>query len=105
MDRSKELPLQASLTVESETQLGSRESGLDSKQPKKPHLEILYGKNAVPGDEVVCKLCKLPSAYHSPASNMRAHLEKVHPNEHGLMSGTPAQQPLARNLLRSHAKT
>ena len=42
-------------------QFDSGGSGLDSKQPKKPSLEILNGKNA----------------YHSTTSNMRAHLENV----------------------------
>ena len=32
-------------------------------------------------------------AYHSTTSNMRADLEKVHPNEHAMMSGTPTKQP------------
>ena len=60
-------------------QLRSRESGLDSKQPKKPCLEILQTlvsrrQNVEPRDKVVCKLCKLQSAYHSTTSNMRAHM-------------------------------
>ena len=50
------------------------------------------GKNAEHRDKVVCKLCKLQLAYHSTTSNMRAHLENVHPNEHA-MSGTPTKQP------------
>ena len=50
------------------------------------------GKNAEPRDKVVCKLCKLQLAYHSTTSNMRAHLENVHPNEHAMMSGTPTKQ-------------
>ena len=44
------------------------------------------GKNAEP--QVVCNLCKLQSAYHSTTSNMRAHPENVHPNEHAMMSPT-----------------
>ena len=50
-------------------------------------------KNVVPRDKVVCKLCKLQLAYHSTTSNMRAHLENVHPNEHAVMSGTLTKQP------------
>ena len=73
-DRSQESHLQASLTAESDKNLGrcmaerktkwqkvqspigSRESSWDSKQPKKPRLEILKGKNTGHGDKVVCKL-------------------------------------------------
>ena len=51
------------------------------------------GKNAEPPDKVVCTLCKLQLAYHSTTSNMRAHLENVHPNEHAMMSGTATEQP------------
>ena len=50
-------------------------------------------KNVEPRDKYVCKLCKLQLAYHSTTSNMRAHLENVHPKEHAMMSGTPAKQP------------
>ena len=51
------------------------------------------GKNAEPQDKVVCKLCKLQLVYHSTTSNMRAHLENVHPNGHVVMSETPTKQP------------
>ena len=47
------------------------------------------GKNAEPGDEVVCKQCKPQIANHSTTSNMRAQLENVHT----IMSGTATEQP------------
>lgn len=55
------------------------------------------GKIVEPRDKVVCKLCKIELAYHSTTSNMRSHLENVHPNEHGIMCGTPAKQPRLDN--------
>ena len=39
-------------------------------------------KNVEPQDKVVCKQYKLQLAYHFTTSNMGAHLENVHPNEH-----------------------
>src|SRR4029434_9652541 len=40
-----------------------------------------------PTDKVVCKLCKLALAYHSTTSNLRLHLQNVHPSEYGIMCG------------------
>ena len=51
------------------------------------------GKNTELQDKVGCKQCNLQLAYHSTTSNMRAHLENVHPNKHAMMSGTPTKQP------------
>ena len=34
--------------------------------------------------KVVCKLCKLELSYHSTTSNLRLHLQNVHPNEYGI---------------------
>lgn len=47
-----------------------------------------------PREKVVCKLCKMQLAYHSTTSNLRSHLENVHPNEHGALycGETPAKQ-------------
>ena len=41
-----------------------------------------------PTDKVVCKLCKLALAYHSTTSNLRLHLQNVHPSEYGIICGT-----------------
>ena len=46
-----------------------------------------------PTDKVVCKLCKLALAYHSTTSNLRLHLQNVHPSEYGIICGTSAKQP------------
>ena len=46
-----------------------------------------------PTDKVVCKLCKLALAYHSTTSNVRLHLQNVHPSEYGIICGTSAKQP------------
>src|SRR4029434_8493449 len=45
-----------------------------------------------PTDKVVCKLCKLELANHSTTSNLRLHLQNVHPSEYGLICGTSAKQ-------------
>ncbi|KAL7391643.1 hypothetical protein ABVT39_011914 [Epinephelus coioides] len=73
-------------------QLGHRASDLDSEQWEYFGFWSVDGKNAECRDKVVCKLCKLELAYHSTTSNLRSHLETVHPTEHGL-SGTPTKQP------------
>ena len=97
-DRSQESHLQASLTAENETRLKpwqmQREkhnlaaervvwtpSNLKSPVWKYFRFWSVDGKNTEPQDKVVCKLCKLQLAYHSTTSNMRAHLENVHPND------------------------
>ena len=41
----------------------------------------------------MCKLCKLALAYHSTTSNLRLHLQNVHPSEYGIICGTSAKQP------------
>ena len=62
-----------------------------------------WQKNAEPGDEVVCKLCKLQLALHSTTSNMTGHLENMHPNEHAMMSGTATKQPHLHSYFSSPA--
>ena len=70
-----------------------RESDFNPKQSEKPCLETLRIFFAEPRDKVVCKLCMLQWAYHWTTSNMKSHLVIVHPNERGILRGTPTKQP------------
>ena len=45
------------------------------------------------GNPKIKVVCKLQLGYHSSTSNLRAHIENMHTNEHGLMFGTPPKQP------------
>ncbi len=46
-----------------------------------------------PRDKVVSMLWELQLTNNSPTTNLKLHLENVHPDEHGLGSGTPTKQP------------
>src|SRR4029434_4011401 len=81
------------------------------------------GKLVEPTAKVVCKLCKLALAYDSTTSNLRLHLQNVHPSEYVELQRNshvwihilrrPSQvrclrhdrRPARKNVFRSYART